>query len=308
MNGKQFGIVALAVVVIVATVGTGALMTSSGGDSGKLRVVASFYPLAYMAEAIGGERVEVITLIPYNTEVHSWQPSASDILQADSADILIYNGADLEPWMEKDLLPSIDTRSKLVVETAGGIGTIEGEDEPEVHSSDPHTWISPSMAVQQAESIYKALVEADPDNSSYFAEGWSDLESTLHGLDDEYEERLAARQWNTIFVSHAAYGYIADRYGLIQEGIIGVSANEQPSSATIAILTDMMVDEGIYTIFLNPIFTDEYVLTLKQEVELQTGGSVTVLELYIMTGPVGGMDYIDQMEMNLENLCGGLGA
>jgi len=308
MNGKQFGIIALAVVMVVATIGAGALMASSGRDSGKLRVVASFYPLAYMAEAIGGERVEVITLIPYNTEVHSWQPSAFDIIQANSADILIYNGADLEPWMEEDLLPSIDTRSKLVVETAGGIGTIMGEDEPEVHSSDPHTWISPSMAVQQAESIYDALVEADPDNSSYFAEGWSDLESMLHGLDDEYEERLVTRQWSTIFVSHAAYGYIAERYGLIQEGIIGVSANEQPSSAAIAALTDMMVDDGIYTIFLNPVFTDEYVLTLKREVELQTGGSVTVLELYIMTGPVGGMDYIDQMEMNLESLCEGLGA
>lgn len=309
MNGKQFGIVLIGVVMIVATVGAAALVASPTNDTGKVKVVASFYPLAYLAQSIGGERIEVSTLVPPNTEIHSWQPSASDILEADSADIFVYNGAGLEPWIEEELLPAIDTVSKIVLDTTSGF-ELEGDHLDDGHDhglEDPHTWISPHLARQQAEAIYSALVEVDPSNATFYGQKWGDLSSLLQGLDDLYFESLASREFNTIFVTHSAYGHLADRYGFEQEGVIGISADEQPSPATIANLADLMVSEGICTIFLDPVFSDDYARTLSSEVEKITGLDVEVLELYIMTGPIGDRDYIDQMELNLQNLVLGLG-
>lgn len=310
MNGKQFGVVLIGVVIVLATLGTASQVTSSADDSIELKVVTSFYPLAYLAESIGGENVTVSTLIPYNMEVHSWQPSASDILQADMADVFIYNGAGLEPWIENEIIPIIDNNPKIILETTAEIHLEEShEDDGHDHGDlDPHTWISPFLARKQAEAIYLALVEADGANASYYGQRWANLDSLLKDIDDQYLERLASTQFHTIFVTHTAYSYLADRYGFEQEGVLGISANEQPSPGRIADLADRMVDEGIYTLFLDPVFSDDYIQTLKLEVEDRTLFSVDVLNLFLMTGPVENMDYIEQMEANLENLVQGLGS
>jgi zinc transport system substrate-binding protein len=308
MNGKQFGVVLMGAVIILATFGAASLVAYSADDSTKLKVVTSFYPLAYLAEHIGGENVTVSTLIPYNMEVHSWQPSASDILQADMADVFIYNGAGLEPWIENEIIPIIDNNPKIILETTAEIDLENQEDDGHDHGDlDPHTWISPFLARKQAEAIYQALVEADGANASYYGQRWADLESLLEEMDDQYHERLESTQFHTIFVTHTAYSYLAERYGFEQEGILGISANEQPSPGAIADIADRMVDEGIYTLFLDPVFSDDYIQTLKSEVEDRTLVTVDVLQLHLMTGPAEGMEYIEQMEANLENLVRGLG-
>ncbi|MFO7618591.1 MAG: zinc ABC transporter substrate-binding protein, partial [Thermoplasmata archaeon] len=91
-----------------------------------------------------------------------------------------------------------------------------------------------------------------------------------------------------------------------QHGVIGISADQQPGVATIAELADLMVDEGTYTLYVNPIYSDAYIQTLKTEIQSKTGNEVHVLKLYLMLGPTDDMDYITQMEQNLENLKKGL--
>ena len=309
MNGKQFGVILTGMIIVLAILGAASLVSSTADDSEELNVVTSFYPLAYLAKSIGGENVTVSTLIPYNMEVHSWQPSASDILQADMADVFIYNGAGLEPWIENEIIPIIDHNEKIILETTAEMHLEEGheEDGHDHGDQDPHTWISPFMARMQAEAIYLALVEADSANASYYGQRWVQLDSLLEELDDLYLERLASTQFHTIFVTHTAYSYLAERYGFEQEGILGISANEQPSTGTIADLADRMVEEEIYTLFLDPVFSDDYIQTLKSEVEDMTHASVSILKLYLMTGPTEDMDYLEQMESNLENLVQGLG-
>ncbi|HUV24698.1 MAG TPA: metal ABC transporter substrate-binding protein [Methanomassiliicoccales archaeon] len=309
MNGKQFGVVVLGVVIVLATLGAASMVASPVDDSLKLKVVTSFYPLAYLAKSIGGENVTVSTLISNNMEVHSWQPSASDILQADMADVFIYNGAGLEPWIENEILPIIDSHPKIILDSTAEIH-LEEDHETDGYDHDgldPHTWISPFLARKQAEAIYLAFVAADGANASYYGQRWTDLDSLLQELDKQYLDKLGSTQFNTIFVTHTAYTYLAERYGFEQEGVLGISANEQPSPGTIADLVDRMVDEGINTLFLDPVFTDEYIQTLKSEVEDRTAAPVDILKLYLMTGPAGDMDYIEQMEANLENLLQGLG-
>ena len=123
-------------------------------------------------------------LIPDNTEVHNWQPSFGDILALDEADVIIYNGASLDHWFENDIIPLLDFSNKIIVETTNGIQLLETEQENEDHNHehegiyDPHTWISPLIAKQQAQNIYEALIQKDPDHINYYDERWQNLKTT----------------------------------------------------------------------------------------------------------------------------------
>lgn len=190
--------------------------------------------------------------------------------------------------------------------TEGGGHSHDGHEHEELY--DPHTWISPFNARQQAKVIYDALVVEDPDNTEYYTERWEELDGKLKELDERYMDELAETSAGVIFVSHKAYGYLADRYGFEQEGAIGISADEQPSSSALAHLVEEMIEHEIYVVYLDPVYTDSYANTLKSNVESLSGHSVQVLKLYLMTGAVDGLDYLEQMAQNLESLKTGLGA
>jgi zinc transport system substrate-binding protein len=113
---------------------------------------------------------------------------------------------------------------------------------------------------------------------------------------------------NEIFVSHAAFGYLASRYDFEQHGVIGLSADEQPSISSITNIVNMMREHETYTIYVDPVYSSEYANTLKNELQSKTGHTVTILELYLMLGPSEGKDLIEQMQTNLANLKIGLGA
>ncbi|MFO8132608.1 MAG: zinc ABC transporter substrate-binding protein [Thermoplasmatota archaeon] len=270
---------------------------------GRTTIMATFYPLAFFAEEIGGDHVTVHTLVPANTEIHAWQPSTADILAADDADVLLYNGAHLDHWFEDDVLPALSATGKTTVETTAivPLRTIDGK-------TDPHTWVSPHVARQQAEAVYQALAEHDPANASSYADAWGQLRQRFTDLDGRYQQELADRQKNVIFVTHAAYGYLAERYGFEQQSVIGLSGDEQPGSAAIASLVDRMQREDIYTIYVDPVYSDTYADTLQSTLRQKTGRDAEVLELYLMLGPVDGLDYFQQQEANLDNLKRGLDA
>lgn len=308
MNSKQKILVLGVVVLISALIGSSIFVALNSEEKEKLSIVATFYALSYFAEEIGGEEVDAICLVPYNTEIHTWQPATSDILAVDEADIVLYNGAHLDFWFEEDILPAIDKKDKLIVETTEGIEFIESEGEDEHDSLDPHTWVSPFIAKQQAQRIYEALLEKDPDNSDYYGERWYNLKIRFEELDENYSSSLSNKAKEDIFVTHAAFGYLADRYDFEQHGVIGLSAEEQPSTLAIADLVDMMVEHEIYVVYMDPVYSGEYAQTLKNELEAQTGHSVKILKLYFMLGPQEGMDYFEQQKKNIENLKIGLEA
>jgi zinc transport system substrate-binding protein len=304
-------------VMILLAVASVMILFNFGGNpqqgNGKLKVVTSFYPLEYYAQAIGGDKIEASSIIPYNLEVHSWQPSISDIQKAEDANVIIYNGADLDHWVEEDLLTSIETSGKVIVEASKGIVLLESQEhhhndeEPEnVTESDPHLWISPKTAILQAENVAKALKDADPDNSLYYDGRWQTFKKKLEDLDILYSTDLAPYNGSTFFVTHAAFGYIADGYGLEQHGVIGLSADEQPSTATIAAIVQLMIEEGSNAIYIDPVYSDAYANTLKTEIEVQTGEQIMILRLYLILGPIDEQDYLQQMGVNLESLKTGL--
>ncbi|MCK5254147.1 MAG: zinc ABC transporter substrate-binding protein, partial [Thermoplasmata archaeon] len=128
MNWKQAVLVVVATLFTVSVVAIGLVGDPGQADEdGRLRVVATVYPLGYMAGEIGGDRVTVVTLVPPNQDVHVFNPSTSDMLAADRADVLLYNGAGLDLWFEEDLLPELDTGDKVVVETTRDLELLGAE-------------------------------------------------------------------------------------------------------------------------------------------------------------------------------------
>ncbi len=279
----------------------------------KLKIVATFYPLSFFAQQIGGEKVTVKQLIPDNTQVHNWQPSLADIIALDQADLIFFNGASLDHWFEVDVLPIIDSTNKIILETTEGIQLIKTEQknfhEPRPEELyDPHTWISPFIAKQQAENIYEAITQKDPIHMDYYNERWQILKTRFEELDNSYMSALSTKRKNEIFVSHSAFGYLAFRYGFEQYGIIGIGADEQPSASTYVNLVRLMQEHKTYIVYVDPIYASESTQTLGNDLERLSGNDVQILTLYFSLGNMDGLDYFGQMQKNLENLKIGLEA
>ncbi|MCW4005486.1 MAG: zinc ABC transporter substrate-binding protein [Candidatus Bathyarchaeota archaeon] len=315
MNSKQKTFLTITTILIIAVIAAAAFFTMNPTQPDKTSIVATFYPLAFYSQEIGGEHVQVTQIVPNNTEIHSWEPSASHIVAADDADIIVYNGAGADQWLEDDVLPALSgDKSHVIVETTAGLMLLSGEDheheneaENQEHGSyDPHTWLSPYMAKLQAQKIYDALLEVDPENEAYYTDRWQSLQSRFEQLDQEYLSGLSGAAKGDVFVSHAAFGYLAHRYGFEQHGVIGLSADEQPSASTIANLVEMMSEHEVYVVYVDPVYSDEYAQTLKSEAQSQTGHEVAILELYLMLGPTDNYDYLSQMQQNLASLKTGL--
>lgn len=305
MNRKQLILVIGSFVAVFILIFASTFFSEQGGDDGKTKVVATFYPLAYMAQSIGGERVSVTSMVPYNSELHSWQPTFQEIKRADDANVILYNGGPADRWLVDDVLPDVNDAGKVIVNTTVGVSYIAGGDEDE-GGTDPHTWLSPKRAMVQARNIYHALCEADPEGEAYFTERYTALNATLVSLDEQYRS-LSNSTVSGVIVSHSALGYVAYDYNFTQYGVIGLSADEEPSFAAIASLVEKMENESIYTVYVDPVYKRDYAQILKQELESETGQNVAVLEMFLTLGPYEELDYLEQLSQNLANLRTGLG-
>ncbi|MBN1358745.1 zinc ABC transporter substrate-binding protein [Candidatus Bathyarchaeota archaeon] len=314
MNNKQRLLIITTILTITILLVATSTSYTPTQQTDKLQVVATFYPLAFFTEQIGGEHVQVTQLVPSNTEIHNWEPSPQDITNTETADIIIYNGAGLDHWMEDEILPALTTtKTRTTIDTTADLPLLhatetEEADQHDHGDYDPHTWISPYMAKLQAEKIYNALVQQDPTHETYYTDNWETLKASLEQIDANYTQTLANKQKNTIFVSHEAYGYLADRYNFTQHGVIGLSADQQPSAAAIANIITLMQQHQTYVVYVDPVYSQEYAQTLKNELETQTGKTVTILKLYLATGPADGNNYLQQQLLNLETLKTGIEA
>ena len=163
MNKKQMMVIGIAVAIVLAAVLVVAITSSRDAEDDRLQVVATFYSLAYFAEEIGGEHVNVRTLIPPGQEVHTWHPSTGDILAADKADVLIYNGAGLEPWFEDDIMGAITKEGKEIVDTTHDLELFEYEESEKehlLHSIDHiiHEWEEGEITAEEAMEEIEELV------------------------------------------------------------------------------------------------------------------------------------------------------
>lgn len=191
------------------------------GASGPIVVYAVNYPLAYFAERIGGDDVDVRLPVPADEDPAFWNPTAEEISAFQSADIILLNGAGYAGWTEKASLP----RSRLVNTSADAADRYVEADETLVHAHGPEgehehgamaftTWLDPTLAIEQARSIRDALAVFRPEAESRFDAAFLKLETELDELDRELLAAAAALEGTPLLGSHPVYQYLAERYGL----------------------------------------------------------------------------------------------
>ncbi|MEU9186184.1 metal ABC transporter substrate-binding protein [Streptomyces sp. NPDC048484] len=293
--------------------------SSAADGSGKLDVVASFYPLQFLAERIGGDHVSVNTLTEPGQEPHDLEISAKQTAQLQESDVALYL-KNLQPSVDEAIGQS-EVRSKVDAATltslekhgneVGGHAAEhddhghEGEEGEEGSGLDPHIWLDPVKYAEVAEGVGKAFEKADPDHAAAYKKNTATLVKQLHGLDTGFKDGLKDTKTKVFITTHSAFGYLAERYGLTEEAINGLDPESEPSANRVKDLEKMARADGVSTVFYETLVSDKTAKTIAADADLRTD----VLDpIEGITEKSRGDDYIQVMESNLKALQKALGA
>ncbi|MFJ9394520.1 metal ABC transporter substrate-binding protein [Streptomyces californicus] len=310
---------------------------ADGGDGGKLKVTASFYPMQFLAERIGGEHVAVTGLTKPGVEPHDLELTPRQIGSISESDYVLYLKG-IQPAVDDAIKQSgvkntVDAATLTTLENHGSEVSghdhghegeehadehgHEGEEAHEEHSegdghnhgeeggADPHIWLDPVKYAEVAKGVGKSLEKADPDHAADYKKNTETLVAELDKLNTAYESGLKNTATKTFITTHSAFGYLAERYGLTQQGIAGIDPEAEPSPARIQEIHTIAEKEKATTVFFETLASDRTAKTLAKDTGLKTG----VLDpLEGITDKSRGADYIEVMESNLTALQKALGA
>jgi len=265
----------------------------------RLEVTASFYPLAYFAERIGGDRVDVTDITPSGAEPHDYEPTPQDIARIERSRIVILNGGGLEAWGD-NIRQNIDPSRTTIVMAGEGLTTGQVTEAGKT-IIDPHVWLSPKLAEKMVARIEAAYEAADPANRSTYQANALALTDDLAGLDQAYASGLADCRKKDIITSLAAFGYLAAAYGLRQMPIAGLSPDAEPSAQALADITDLAKRSGVKYIFFESLVSPKLAQTIATEIGAQTL-VLDPIEGISDADLASGKTYLTVMRGNLDNL------
>ncbi|MEW1719874.1 metal ABC transporter substrate-binding protein [Streptomyces sp. NPDC093109] len=316
------GAVALGMVALSACSSSEAAGKKSGG---KLAVTASFYPMQFLAQEIGGDHVSVTTLTKPGVEPHDLELKPRQAAQLGEADVILYLKG-IQPAVDKAIAQSgvkntVDATTLTTMEKhgteAGGHSHDDADDhaDDETHKAedeeasadgnDPHIWLDPVKFAEVAKGVGAALEKADPDHAAAYKKNTGTLVTKLDGLNTAFKDGLAHTATKTFITTHAAFGYLAERYGLEQEAIAGIDPESEPSPARVKELETIAKREKVSTVFFETLASDKTAKTLAGDSGLKTD----VLDpLEGITDKSKGADYLEVMRSNLAALRKALGA
>ncbi|WP_167355914.1 metal ABC transporter substrate-binding protein [Paenibacillus oryzisoli] len=296
------------IVASVSTILLAGCASSTVSSDGKLDVVTSFYPMYEFTKQVAGEHANVIALIPAGSEPHDWEPSAKDMKKVKEADVFIYNGI-VEGWAEQALQSAANAK-RVVVEASKGIDLIEGmheegEEEEDAHGHshdlDPHVWLSPLLAQHEVEAIAQGLIAADPMHKDDYRKNADTYIAKLKELDVTFRNTLATVQHKEFVTQHAAFGYLAKEYGLMQVPIAGLSPEEEPAPDKMADIIQFAKEKQVKTIFFETLVDPKVATTIAKEINARTD-VLNPLEGLTAEDKKNNLDYISVMTNNLQAL------
>ncbi|WP_225821197.1 metal ABC transporter substrate-binding protein [Streptomyces naphthomycinicus] len=308
-----------AAVAAVTSLGIGTLSACSGdttaaGNTGKFDVVASFYPMTFLAERIGGNHVHVTTLTSPGQEPHDLEISPRQIGSLEESDAVLYL-KNLQPSVDEAVAQSpvktkIDAAALTTLEdhgteVGGHAAGHDGHEDEEGAGKDPHIWLDPVRYAQVAEGVGKAFEKADPKHAADYRKNTAALVKRLGELDTAFRDGLADTKSKVFITTHAAFGYLAERYGLTEEAISGLDPESEPSAARIKDLEKMAEADKAGTVFYETLVSDKTARTVAGDTGLKTD----VLDpIEGITDKSRGTDYFAVQEANLKALRRALGA
>lgn len=274
-----------------------------------LRVGVTISPLKYFAETIGGEKVEVFSIIPDGSDAHTFDPKPKDLNNLVNSDMFIYNGLGMEEWIDS-VLTTIDSEKVKIVEASNGVNEISIEEEhnheeDEDHSHDhggidPHTWLSLSDAIIEAENIKNALVEIDPENKDYYEENFETLKKYFTDLKSEYEDKFNELTNKDFVTGHAAFAYLCRDFGLTQKSIADVFGEGELTAKNLEELINYCKENNVKVIFSESTASEKEAETLAKEVNAE------VVKIYSLETKEDDMNYLEGMRYNLETIYNSL--
>ena len=299
---KRFLTVGCLIILVPAAV---ALVSCRANDQapGKLTVMTSIFPMYDMARAVGGADVDLTLLTPPGTEAHTFEPTPADIVRLEKADVFIYNGADMEPWVQ-GILEGLRNPDLLVVDTSDGITLIA--EKGEEGGWDPHIWLDVDNAKKQVDAIAAAFESKDAARAAEYRGRAEVYKKSLDEVDTLYREGLGHCETNMIVSSgHFAFGYLAARYGLTYTSVYGLSPDAEPTPRRITEIIDLVKSEKTRYLFAEEMLDPR----LTESVREETGAEI----LYVSSGHEvsrdqfeRGVTLVDIMKANLEEFRRGL--
>lgn len=318
LNYKRLAALLLAALMILS-VGCSQPETPAA-DSGKVTVVTTLFPLYDFSKTLLGSAGDVSLLLPPGVEPHAYEPTPRDIVRISKADVFIYTGEAMEPWVHQ-MLEGIENPNLIVIDASAGIDLQDGEphdheegaeaeagEDHDHEGKDPHIWLDPVLAEQMAATIADGLCKAAPDQTQAIDAAEAALHQQLVALDQACAAAFEKTQYNEIvYGGHFAFGYFARRYGLVHVSPYeGFSPDAEPTPAKIAALIAALKHSGTQTVFYEELIDPKVAQVIADETGAQMlmlhgAHNVTKEEM------AAGITYVEIMERNLENLKKGLG-
>jgi manganese/iron transport system substrate-binding protein len=280
--------------------------SSIGGEDNKepLRVVTTFTVVQDMAQNVAGDAAIVESITKPGAEIHDYEPTPRDVVKAQDADLILWNGFGLERWFERFFqnLPNIP--SAVVSEGVEPMGIRDG---PYTGKPNPHAWMSPTEALVYVENIRKALVEHDPDNAEAYNKNAAAYAEKIRTLDGPLRKRLAAipeeKRW--LVTSEGAFSYLARDYGLREAYLWPINADEQGTPQQVRKVIDLVREHDIPVVFSESTISDRAARQVAKETGADYGGVLYVDSLSEAGGPVP--TYLDLLQVTVDTIAKGFG-
>lgn len=291
---------------------------SSSGDN--LTIYTTVYPLQFLAEEIGGEYATVETVYPPGANEHTFEPSQKDIVSMAESDLFLYIGYNLEGFVNN--AKSILEKEGVPVIAVGELATeghehAEEEDTDHVHATeeegstdehnhdhgdvDPHLWLDPHIMIHMAEVVKDELSTLNPEQEEYFEKNYEEIKAKLENLDQEFADTIKNSPKKKIIVSHSAYGYWEERYGLEQIAVTGLSNSSEPSQKELQNIMTVAEENDIKYVIFEQNIDSKLTTIIQKEISAE---ALTLHNLSVLTDQdtAENEDYFSIMHDNLDTL------
>nr|WP_245409460.1 metal ABC transporter substrate-binding protein [Methyloceanibacter sp. wino2] len=305
----QFRLLVATMVILAVSVLAGCgdqegTSTSEGSNAGddKFRVVTTFTVIQDIAQNVAGDAAVVESITKPGAEIHDYQPTPGDIVKAQHADLVLWNGFNLERWFEKFFQNVKDVPSVVVSDGVEPMGITEG---PYNGKPNPHAWMSPTSALQYVENIRKALVEYDPKNAEVYNKNAAVYADKIKAMDAPLRKRLAAipedKRW--LVTSEGAFAYLARDYDMREAYLWPINADQQGTPQQVRHVIELVKENGIPVVFSESTVSDRAAKQVAKESGASYGGVLYVDSLSNEGGPVP--TYLDLLRVTVDTVAKG---
>lgn len=270
---------------------------------GKFKVVTTFTIFADMAKNIGGDKIEVVSITKPGSDIHTYQPTPRDILKAENADLILWNGLNLELWFEKFFQNVESTPSVILTNGIEPMGITEGSYKGKPN---PHAWMSPKNGLIYIENIRKALVMYDFANADYYNKNAfvysKKLKSAINPIREKISKIPYEKRW--LVTSEGAFSYLIRDFNLRELYLWPMNSDSQGTPSQVRNVIDRVRENRIGVIFSESTVSPKPAIQVAKEANIKYGGVLYVDSLSKTGGPVP--TYIDLLKVTTERIVIGL--